>query len=373
MNAPIQRIHLRRVRQRRCRRCALFAVFPFTIVAAMGTGCAARNAPPLPVVREAWFRQNAANPGAEASPVPSSLAPLSMNADFRADTEDDVLAIVEGRPISRRRVSELLWRSFGPGILEQLIGLEAAAHRAERKGLSVSEADVQREYDLALRKFANPWATNSTTPIDPVDTERLLDTVLAERRVSREEFMIGVRRNAYLRKLVETDLKLSEEQLDEEFRRAFGRRVEVRHIQLATLGEVSRVRDRLAAGEEFASLAERYSANTATAQNGGLLDPFTADDDSIPAVIRQTAFALEPGAVSSAIRVGEWYHLIRCGRILPAQEVALETVRPELERRLRDRLVPPAMEVLYQELIQGVRVQIQDPLLRGLKTYGCSP
>jgi parvulin-like peptidyl-prolyl isomerase len=124
------------------------------------------------------------------------------------------------------------------------------------------------------------------------------------------------------------------------------------------------VKERLAAGEEFGELAHRYSANIASARHGGLLDPFSAADDEIPAVFRQVAFSLKPGQVSAAVRVGQWHHLIKLDRLLEPQECEFDRVRPELEQSVRDRLSDAAMFGLFEKLFEQATIEINDPMLR---------
>jgi foldase protein PrsA len=246
------------------------------------------------------------------------------------------------------------------GILEQLIGLEAATRAATERGVIITQADLDREHERALRDMSDSLSAITADRSDREAAERLLDEVLAERGMSRDEFDIITRRNAYLRKLVESEQNITEAQLRGEYDRVYGAQVRVRHVQLATLGEAARVKERLAAGEAFADLATRYSANTTTAQRGGLLDPFSMEDERVPSALRQAAFALEPGGVSSAVRVGDWYHVLLLEERLPAQAVDFTTVRDELEDSLRDRLAQPAMFALFEKLFGEATIEIYD-------------
>jgi len=259
---------------------------------------------------------------------------------------------------------DLLIRSHGAGVLEQLIGLELVARAAREKGLSVSEADVDFEFDLALRRLSDPLSPSKASPVDRTAAEGLLDSVLAERNISREEFLVTLRRNAYLRKIVLSQEVLTEDKLQGEYRRRFGERVQVRDIQLGSAAEASRLKDRLAAGEDFADLASRYSANTASARKQGLLDPFSADDEEIPAALRQTALTLKPGQVSNIIRVGEWYHLLKLDSVLPAEPRDFDEVRGELERDLRVRVSEDAMRELYEKMYRQANIDVRDPTIR---------
>ncbi len=278
--------------------------------------------------------------------------------------KDSPIAMVNGRPIGRNRVVDLLLRSHGAGMLEQLIGLEVAEQAALQKGLNITESDLDFEFDLALRRLTDPLSALNPDPVDRPTAEDLLDSVLAQRNISREEFLVTLRRNACLRKIVQSEQVITEDQLRSEFRRRYGERVSVRHIQLGSPAEAGRVQDRLAAGEDFADLAGLYSANRASARKRGLLDPFSAADEEIPAPFRHAAFALQPGQVSDAIRVGEWYHLLMLEGLLPAEPRDFNDVRGELERDLRVRVSEAAMRELYDKLFRQATIDVRDPAFR---------
>ncbi|MEK7730785.1 MAG: peptidyl-prolyl cis-trans isomerase [Planctomycetota bacterium] len=347
--------------------CALFLI-----------GCASRDTKPAGSVASAWAARDAktaspsteyrTRPQADAARVsgepdaPTAPTPLSVGADLYS--EGQPIAFVDGRPIGRNRVVDLLLRSHGVGVLEQLIGLELAARAATEKGLGVTEPDVDFEFDLALRRLSDPLSPARTDPVDRTAAEGLLDSVLAERNISREEFLVTLRRNAYLRKIVQSQQVITNDRLRAEFTRRFGERVQVRHIQLGSAAEAGRVQDRLAAGEDFADLASRYSANTPSARKQGLLDPFSADDEEVPAALRQAAFALQPGQVSNVVRVGEWYHLLKLDGMLPSEPRDFDQVRGELERDLRDRVSEAAMRELYEKLFHQANIDVRDPTVR---------
>ncbi len=176
--------------------------------------------------------------------------------------------------------------------------------------------------------------------------------------------MLGVRRNAYLRRIVESEFAISEGQLRSAFANRYGQRIQVRHIQLATPAEVARAQDLLKKGTRFEDLAKRYSANEQSAANGGLLAPFSLDDERVPAAFRTAAARLEDSRVSNAMRVGEWYHLLKLQRHVPPREVEFREVRDKLEAQLRAELAGPEMRQLSEKLLNEASIEINDPILR---------
>ena len=309
-------------------------------------------------------------PRSERSEPTLTPDPSSNSLD---DANNTAIAIVNGSPISRRQFVELLLKSHGVGILEPWIGLEAARQYAQSRHILVTFADIRRERELALQKLSVMAAVVGTeadassvnpSSAEPNSAERSLEAVMAARNVSAEELELILRRNAYLRKSVEADLTVSEAELREEMDQVYGERVEVRHIQLATPAEVDRVLERLDNGEAFDDLARTHSANQASAARGGLLEPFSRRAEEWPELLRQTAFAMEPGTVSPALRVGPWYHILRLERRIPMDAREFGTVRPELDRRVRQRRMDPAMFALYEKLFRAATIEIQDAGLK---------
>lgn len=333
------------------------------LCALLWCGCSMPGEVPVDALTNAWVapRQASTSPAGAEWPARMSALP-SMSAAVRSRSE--AIATVNGRSISRQRLDKLLMLSRGPEVLEQLIGLEAANMAADARGLTVTQDDVDREYDRALRRLVDPLSSITPDSFDRGRAEELLRTVLAERKVSHEEFRLVMKRNAYLRKIVASETTFTTDQLRREFDRLYGNRALVRHIQLASLGEVDRVNTAMAAGKGFGELARRFSANTASAGQGGLLDPFSAEDDSLPRVFRNVAFSLAPDAVSSPVRVGEWYHLIKLERIVPPEDVQFEQERDDLVRRLRDRDSERAMFEAFENLFLEASIEIHDPALR---------
>jgi len=282
-----------------------------------------------------------------------------------AKPPDPVLATVDGHPINRSRVVDLLMAAYGVGVLEQLIVLDAAQRLAADRGIQVSQRDVAAERRRSLQRLIDPLsAITGEAPGDPEDAERILDRVLADRNVSHAEFDLVLRRNAFLRALVKAEQSFSEEQLRGEFERTHGSRVVVRHIQLPSAAAVTRIEERLAGGEDFAALARVHSANQASARRDGLLEPFARSDEQVPAAFREAAFSLKPGEVSKPVRVGAWYHLIKLERQLPPDPGSFEASRAALTARLSDRTAEPAMRALYEKLFDEARIVIHDPVLR---------
>jgi parvulin-like peptidyl-prolyl isomerase len=334
---------------------ALLAVLP---------GCQTPGGGSARRVGEAWPTV-AQPPPATRSATPAEPVPAAPpSAPQTASADDDIIAAVNGAPIRRGPLVDLLLAGHGPGMLEQMVVLQGARRLAADRGISVSQQDIDREYDRSIRQLVGSVTGADADALDPQAGRAILDGILLRRNISDREYRLAVERNAYLRKIVTAGLRITSDHLRREYDRVATDRVSIRHIELADPAQVARVRRLIEAGVPFGDLARLYSTNATTGQNGGTLEPFAADDPDVPALLREVAFALKDGETSNAVRIETAYHIVRRERLLPGRTESFETLRPELEQRLRDRLTAPAMQVLYRELYDGADISIYDPVLR---------
>lgn len=112
-----------------------------------------------------------------------------------------------------------------------------------------------------------------------------------------------------------------------------------RHILVATLEEAQAVIARLAAGEDFAELAKELSTDTGSGLNGGDLGWF--GPGRMVAEFETAAFALEEGKVSEPVQTTYGYHII--------QVIGRET------RPLSDEAFETYSENVFQEWLTNLR------------------
>ncbi len=271
-------------------------------------------------------------------------------------------AVVNGRVIARQWLAGSLIETHGLNLLMLRISLEVVQQQAVQADLSITGDDVQAEYDHLLSTVNERLGGGKS--LTDERREQLIERWRATRGVSEGELALAMRRQAYLRKLAETRFVVNEKMIRAEFERIYGTKVECRHIELASLRDVDKVRPFVAAGEDFAMLARRHSINDLTAPKGGVLPPFSRGDETIPGVLREAAFRMEPGQVSNPIKVDGSYHLLKVERRIAPEIIQFEDVRASVERALRKRRLPAEMERLLPELLNRAAVRIDDPVLR---------
>lgn len=319
---------------------------------------------PLPYGR-GWDERGRGLARAHSS-MASLLVLALMTATCPAARADgDAIAIVNGSAIERARLVDALMDAYGVDVLQQLVVLELAKQEAQRRGVRVSPGEIEREFQDSVDRIAREAGLD---PREAKEPQRLqaLEALLEQKRISMTEFRISMERNAYLRKVVELDLKVDEPTLREEFARTFGERVSVRHIQLPADDAklINEVVTRVSRGENFADLARQFSQNAESAARGGEMEPFGFDDESIPAALRDGAFALRPGEISTPIRAGQMVHILKLERRIPPDNARFEDVRSQVEQNMRERVLPKRMSELAAELFRKSNVSVLDARLK---------
>lgn len=275
------------------------------------------------------------------------------------------IATINGEPVGRNEFVEMLIDAHGLQLLQLVLLREAARQEADRLNLAVGEADIFREYDITAH--AEHLNGKDVEALTPVRREQIVEEWTRSRGVSRAELHVAMEKQAILRKIAESMLAsktLSDAQVAREYRRVYGERVEVRHIQFDNQRVAQQIRERLDLGERFEDLVADYSQNSLTKIRQGLMPPFSADDESVPPILAKAAFELKEGEVSNPIEVEGYMHILKLERRIPADERPMEEVKPALERHIRTRMIEAKMEELGRRYLLGAKLQIKDKLLR---------
>jgi hypothetical protein len=132
----------------------------------------------------------------------------------------------------------------------------------------------------------------------------------------------------------------------EEHREEYQRteRVQLEQILVYERGEAVRAEQALAAGEEFADVAARFSQVPLQQGDQGRL----AHED-LPSAFADAIFALEPGEVSAIFTADYGFHIFRVAERFPAEEVPLEAVAGEIRRLVERRLLDEAVAAFIEE------------------------
>ena len=212
-------------------------------------------------------------------------------------------------------------------------------------------ADLWIDYTL-LAEAAREDSTMSNLDLGPLLQQQ------------QEAEMIGALRDSVVR----PDTAISDEEVQRRFAlEAPGSRVRARHILLAppansTPAQRDSVRraaevilDRLRAGEEFEPLARQYSADSASAVQGGDLGFF--ERGQMVVAFDSAAFSLEPGQLSNLVVTPYGFHIVRVDE---KETPRFDELGPQLRVQMKEEVIISAESLFVAGVEARAQVQVAD-------------
>jgi len=302
-------------------------------------------------------------PAADRDAAPVSQAPAAAHTAAPADAEagaGEVMAYVNGEAINMRPLYDVLLRSYGLEASQRLVAAAVIRQEARRQGITITDSDIRDETDRTLERIFGTVESSE-------QRERMLEQFLERFELTHEQWQLTVRMNAYLTKLAEPQVTVSDRELRDEFNRQYERKVVIRHIQTASLAQAQDILRKLEAGADFESLAFRYSTN-ASGQDGGLLPAIGPNTTGVPPAIRQAALAMNSvGEISEPVQVGSTYHVLRLEEIIPPRDVELDAVRAQVAAAVRARKLDELKGQIRRDLFARANVEYVNPTLEALR------
>jgi len=247
----------------------------------------------------------------------------------------------QGADFSGEEGKEILDR-LREDVLKQLIDEQLLLQEVKKKGLEPTSEDVQNEIKKIKENF---------------ETEGEFKKFLAANDINEPQLSDYVKKQLAVQNLVEdvtadlevTDSEVREyyEENEEIFTRPEER--EVRHIligfegndmgakrsQLEAKVEAERILQKIEQGADFAQLAEEFSEDPGTKNNGGLLT--VTRGGGFVQEFEDAAFNLAKGEVTSApVKTQYGYHIIKVEEIIPSDVQAFEEVKEQIKANLED-------------------------------------
>ena len=204
-------------------------------------------------------------------------------------------------------------------VLEALIDEALVRQEADRRGLTVSDAELQLGIERQFGYDRNPptptptpiTATTVLTPATPITpmTKEEFDEAYSEFRkslsavkgLSEEGFRDLVKQGLLREKLGEA-LAATVPTTDEH--------VHAYHILVEDEETATEVLEKLRAGESFADLAAQYSEDDDSKEKGGELGWLAIDQAGVLPAVVEAAFALQPGEFSDVVETYLGYHVV---------------------------------------------------------------
>jgi len=272
-----------------------------------------------------------------------------------------VMATIDGEPIYMDALTDILVEKYGMLTAQQLIANHLVDARAEQMNIVVTRDDIIAEREYFLQDLSSDPETTDA------EREQLLAQVLQQRDMDEDDLAVVLHREAALRKIVEPTIRVSPVDLREEFELQFGKKVQVRHVQIESLAQAQQILKMARNGQDFSMLARQHSIND-SAKLGGLLPPFGYEVDEselIPPAIRNVALTMDtPGQLSEPIRTDTAYHVLYLEKVMEPQDVEFERVEEQLKVDVLKRKIRQRKPTYLAELFMEADVEFKDPILR---------
>ncbi|GAA5508730.1 peptidylprolyl isomerase [Novipirellula caenicola] len=271
---------------------------------------------------------------------------LSISTTFNGqrasaqDTANDVVAVVNADPITRKTLNEESLRRYGKDVLENMINRHLILQACKTHGIEVTSTEVREEINRIASKFG-------------LSMQAYLQLLQEERDIQPDQYSREiVWPMLALRRLVADRVQVTDEEFNKAFISQFGEAVKCRLIMMASKSDAESLRQQAVAHpDQFAALAKQHSEDEASASVGGLIPPirrYTGDTR-----LEEAAFALQDNQISPVLQLGDQWIFLQAVRRLPAttpSPQAMPSIRAQINDRIRDEKMRGAATELFAQL-----------------------
>jgi len=283
---------------------------------------------------------------ASPSPPPtrSTDTDSSVTNPGTPTSDRTAVALLRNESITLADVRTALLEARGAEVLADLILDRMIARRLAESGMRVADADVEEEKRLFLASLSD----------DANEAQRLVNDIRDRRGLGPTRFAAMMRRSAGLRKLVQTEVEVTEAAIDQAYALEYGPQYQCRLIVVSNLREAGRIVNEARAGTAFTDLVVAHSTDSSRAQ-GGLLPPISPADSTFPQSVRAVVKGMSPGQISDPVNIDNGFAILKCESVTPASNVSKAAVRSELEQRVRRNVEGMLMDQQARSMLRQAR------------------
>ncbi|GIW22796.1 MAG: peptidylprolyl isomerase [Candidatus Sericytochromatia bacterium] len=214
--------------------------------------------------------------------------------------------------------------------IEELTLSKIIYQKAEEKNILVTEDMVNSELQkIKADTFRNNESQYRKALKDRGLTEQALLKILKDRLTFQK----------LMDKLFEENIKITEEDLKKAYESKIFQftqeeAIEAQHILVKDQKLANEIYDRLQKGEDFDSLAQKYSEDPGSKSNGGRLGYF--QKGMMVPEFEKTAWSLKLNEISKPVKTNFGYHIIKKTGYKPKSVVSYKDARPIVESDLKE-------------------------------------
>ena len=287
------------------------------------------------------FRQIEGDPKAQAqTPAQAKRAAADTSAQplpRKQHPQHDVMAIVNGKDISRKDLMDACVRRHGEEVLESLVNKRLILSHCEKRGITITQQEIATEVDRMAKRFK-------------LGREQWFEMLEKERGISPDEYARDiVWPTLALRKLAADTVLPTDEELNQAFESQYGEMIGARMIAVKDADLANKLHNQLIANpDEFARIAIEHSIDVNSASVGGLIQPIRHHVGD-PAIERE-AFGLQPGQISSVISVAGQHVILKCEQRIQPRTVDRAEIEQQMVEKIKDEKLRGVANDLFERL-----------------------
>ena len=262
-------------------------------------------------------------------------------------TGTDVVATVNGEPITKDEVYEAMYAQQGRQTVESLITQRLIEQEADRRGVQVSDADVDAEIAELAERYGGKEA---------------LEGLLSQSGMTMDALRQNIRLNLLVERLLAPQIEITESDLQayyEEHPDEFvePEQVHARHILVEEREQAEELLAQLRNGAKFEDLAREHSVDEQSAEKGGDLGWFARGDMVAP--FEEAAFGAEPGTLVGPVESPYGFHLIEVLEKRPERKLTFEEARERIHETLFNQALQEKVGPWLEELRAQADIQVK--------------
>ena len=253
---------------------------------------------------------------------------------------DPTVAVVNGDKIKRGDLYSVMYMQSGNEALDFLVEAQLISQEGKRRGLTIGEKEIDEEIKSIIDEYYG-------------GEKEQFDAFVELQNISLDFLRSNIRRDLLLEKIIEDDLKISDEEAREYFKENqqvfdIPEEVKARHILVETKKEAQKVISRLEKGEDFAELAGELSLDPGSRDEGGDLGFFTRN--VMAEEFEKVAFDQKDGAVSAPVKTMHGYHIIETLEHKKGRKVTFDEVADDVKEKIKQDRMPLMVQELMERL-----------------------
>jgi foldase protein PrsA len=246
-------------------------------------------------------------------------------------SNEEVVARVGGEVITKDELYDFMVQQTGQEALDNLVVKKIIELEAEVQNIEVTAEEIDKEVEELAEYYGGKDAMTQTLAMYNINLDQV-----------REDVTVNIK----LEKLLSQRIEITDQEVQEHFQAnqeayAVEEQIKVSHILVDSEETAQEITTLLAEGRNFADLAEEYSTDTGSKNQGGNLGMVTRGE--MVEEFEQAAFAMQPGQISDPVKSEYGYHIIKVEEKTEARPGTLE----ENYDKIKDTLFQQKMESEY--------------------------